>query len=126
MFLFEGMMSVTAQRSAKKLHYSFYQKLVFLYILNLSDWLCTQALLSCGRFYEANPLMRPMLSSFAATLLIKGLLPLGLSVLCAVLFKLSGIEETKFGNALLSFGIVAYSLVDLWHIINFLLLFSSF
>ena len=104
--------------------YSVYQKLAFLYALNLSDWLCTRALLSSGRFYEANPLMSTVLQSFLPTLLIKGLLPLALTVLCAVLFRLSGLEDSRFGNAALNVGIVAYSAVNLWHIVNFLLLFS--
>lgn len=115
---------MTVQNALPKRSYSFYQKLAFLYLLNLSDWFCTQALLGTGRFYEANPLMNPVLRSFVPTLLLKGLLPLALTVLCAVLFKLSGLEESRFGNTLLNIGIVAYAAVDLWHIVNFLLLFS--
>lgn len=104
--------------------YSFYQKLFFLYALNLTDWLCTEALLATGRFFEANPIMNPVLNSFLPTLLIKIIMPLALTVLSAVLFKLSNAEETRVGNILLNIGIIAYTLINLWHIINFILLFS--
>ena len=116
---------MTTQNVVQRRSYSFYQRLFFLYVLNLSDWFCTQALLGTGRFYEANPLMNPVLHGFLPTLLVKGVLPLALSVLCAVLFKLSGLEEIRFGNILLDIGIVVYAAVNLWHIVNFLLLFSA-
>ena len=118
-------MQKTQVFTVKKGGFSFYQRLFFLYFLNLVDWLCTEALLSSGRFYEANPIMSPVLSSFSSTLMIKGLLPLALVILCAVIFKLSQIEESRFANVMLNFGIIAYSLVNLWHIVNFLLLFSA-
>ena len=105
--------------------YSVYQKLAFLYALNLSDWLCTRALLSSGRFYEANPLMSTVLQSFLPTLLIKGILPLGLAVLCAVLYKFAQIADDRFTAVLMNTGIIIYSLVNLWHIVNFLLLFTA-
>ena len=86
--------------------------------------LVTKAAIACGNL-EANPLMNPVLRGFLPTLLVKGVLPLALSVLCAVLFKLSGLEEIRFGNILLDIGIVVYAAVNLWHIVNFLLLFSA-
>lgn len=106
--------------------YSFYQKIFFLYFLNLVDWVCTEALLNTGRFYEANPVMRPVLDGFLPTLLIKGVLPLALVLICCAVYKASGIEESKFANVLLNIGIAAYAAVNLWHILNFLLLFFLF
>lgn len=108
----------------KRTRYSLYHKLFLLYGLNLVDWLCTEALLKTGLFYEANPLMSGVLPHFMPTLLLKGLLPLGMTLLCAWLFKRSGLRESPLGAVLLNVGIVAYSLVNLWHIVNFLLLFS--
>ncbi len=106
--------------------YSFYRKLFFLYLLNLIDWLCTEALLSTGRFFEANPIMSPVLKGFFPTLLIKGLLPLALVVTCALIYRASGIIYNRFADFLLNAGIIIYSLVNLWHILNFLLLFRTF
>ncbi len=104
----------------------FYKRLTLLYVLNLADWLCTEALLASGRFVEANPVMRPVMGQFPMTLLIKVALPLFLVLLCALIYRLAGEIESKFANAMLLIGLVAYSLVNLWHIFNFVLLFSSF
>lgn len=113
-------------KSKKFVGFSFYQKIFFLYFLNLVDWFCTQALLSSGKFYEANPLMQPVLGSFWTALLIKGVLPLVLIIICAVVYKMAGVEEGFFTKLMLYIGIVAYALVNLWHIFNFVLLFLSF
>lgn len=107
-------------------NYSFYQKIFFLYFLNLIDWLCTEVLLSSGKFYEANPIMQPILTGFWQTLLIKGALPLVLILICCLIFRISGEEQSMATNILLYIGIISYTLINLWHICNFVLLFSSF
>ena len=103
----------------------FYRRLALLYTLNVSDWLCTEALLASGSFIEANPFMRPVMGHFPTALLIKLALPLFMVVLCALVYRLAGEIESKFANAMLLTGLAAYLLVDLWHIFNFVLLFSS-
>lgn len=118
---------VTQTENTKvKSGFSFYQKLFFLYFLNLIDWVCTEALLLSGRFYEANPVMQPVLGNFWATILIKGILPLVMIIICSIIYKLAGEEDTFIINFLVYFGIIAYILVNAWHILNFVLLFSSF
>ncbi|MEE1218306.1 MAG: DUF5658 family protein [Ruminococcus sp.] len=112
------------EKNPKKISgFSFYQKIFFLYFLNLIDWLCTEALLGSGKFSEANPIMQPVISDFWQTLLIKGILPLILVLVCAIVFKFSDGEESFLTNFLLYSGIIIYLLVNLWHIINFVLLF---
>lgn len=106
--------------------YSFYQKLFFLYFLNLTDWLCTEALLGSGKFYEANPFMQPVLGDFWMTIIIKGVLPLTLVLVCALIYKLADTEQSFLTNLVLYSGIIAYACVNLWHIFNFVLLFSVF
>lgn len=113
-------------KQAAKPRYSFYQKIFFLYFLNIADWVCTEALLSTGRFFEANPLMRPVLGGFLPTLLIKGVLPFVLTLICCAIYKASGIGESRLANGLLYTGIIIYAAVNLWHILNFLLLFFLF
>ena len=120
-----NMQNDAAAGKTRKSGFSFYQRLFFLYALNLIDWLCTEVLLSSGRFFEANPLMSGVVGSFFPTLLVKGVLPLLLVLVCALVFRLSRIEESRFATVLLNIGIIAYSLVNLWHIVNFLLLFSA-
>lgn len=116
----------TAEVGNQRVGYSFYQKLFFLYFLNLIDWVCTEALLASGRFYEANPLMQGIMSDFWQTILIKGVLPLAVIIVCCIIFKLANVEENFFTKLIVYIGIIAYALVNLWHIFNFVLLFSTF
>ncbi len=106
--------------------YSFYTKLLVLYLLNIIDWVCTEALISSGQFYEANPIMQPVFQSFWLTLAVKGVLPLLLIGFCCFIYKLAGIKESTTANVIIYIGLIAYSLVNMWHIINFLLLFFAF
>ena len=119
-------MATAAKTAEVRRGVSFYRRLALLYFLNVTDWVCTEVLLASGYFVEANPLMKPFMGGMAQSALIKCVLPLGLVLLCALLFKLAGAEENRFANAMLTIGTVAYSLVNLWHIFNFVLLFSSF
>ncbi len=112
--------------SKRKSGLSFYDKLAFLYLLNIIDWLCTEALLLSGRFYEANPLMSGIITGFYPTFIIKAALPLAVIILCSVLYKLSGAGENRFADVLIYIGIVIYALLNLWHIFNFVLLFFVF
>ena len=117
--------SAYAKKRASVRRYSFYQKLFFLYVLNLSDWLCTEALLASGKFVEANPIMRPVIAEFFPTLLLKGVLPLIITLVCALFYKLADIGESSVATIMINAGIAAYTLVNLWHVINFLLLFAA-
>lgn len=122
----KSIQSTQTAKEEKAVGYSFYFKLFFLYFLNLTDWICTEALIGTGKFYEANPIMQPVLGEFLPTLLIKGALPLALIIICAVVYRFADSKESFFTSLLLYIGIVAYALVNLWHICNFVLLFSSF
>lgn len=116
----------TAVISKKSKALIFYFKLLMLYLLNISDWLCTEALIASGRFYEANPIMQSVVGDFWLTLFVKGILPLVLVLLCAFIFRLAGCEEGRFAGLIVNIGIIAYSLLNVWHIANFVLLFSLF
>lgn len=111
--------------AANTTRYSLYQKLFFLYGLNLVDWLCTASLLTTGRFYEANPLMSRVLPHFLPTLLLKGVIPLGVTLLCALLFWRSRLDDSPLGRRFVEIGIVGYTLVNLWHVVNFVRLFTA-
>lgn len=117
--------SYIAQNNAKG-KISFYHKLFLLYILNICDWICTEALLKSGYFVEANPVMQPVISDFWQTILIKGVLPLVLILISCFIFKWAGTGETKLIKIMLTIGLTAYVLVNLWHIFNFVLLFLFF
>lgn len=112
--------------SSAKRGFSFYEKLAFMYLLNLIDWLCTEALLLTGRFYEANPLMSGLITGFWSAFIIKAVLPLGMIIICCVIYRLSGGVESLAADVIIYIGIVLYALVNLWHIFNFVLLFFVF
>lgn len=120
--------SVPSDENAPKAQsLAFYYKLISIYLLNIVDWLCTEALISTGRFYEANPFMKLVLENFWLTVLIKGIVPLVLIALCAVIYRLMDIDEIgRLANAFIYFGIIAYSMIIIWHIANFVLLFFVF
>lgn len=115
-----------ASKPKKKSGFSFYDKLAFLYLLNLIDWLCTSALILSGRFREANPLMSGVITDFYSALILKAVLPLVIIILCSVLYKLMGEGEVRFADGIIYIGIVLYALINLWHIFNFVLLFFVF
>lgn len=121
----ENIMKSTV-KSTKKIKYSVNQKLFLLYMLNLVDWICTETLLKSGFFKEANPVMIPVFNSFWSSVLIKGVLPLIVILGCSFVYKWSGIKDSLYINILLYIGIIAYVMVNLWHILNFLLLFLVF
>lgn len=106
--------------------YSFYYKLLLLYLLNIIDWICTEALLQSGRFVEMNPIMKPLIGGFWSLVIIKGIVPLALVIICAAVYRLSGSPAGGMVNAMLSFGIFVYCAIILWHIFNFVLLFFVF
>ena len=104
----------TTQSTAKG-KITFYHKLFLLYILNICDWICTEALLKSGYFIEANPVMQPVVTDFWQTILIKGILPLVLILISCVIFKWADTGETKLIKIML---FVVYSFKLLYLIFN--------
>ena len=102
--------------SSAKRGFSFYEKLAFMYLLNLIDWLCTEALLLTGRFYEANPLMSGLITGFWSAFIIKAVLPLGMIIICCVIYRLSGGVESLAADVIIYIGIVLYALVNLCYL----------
>ena len=100
--------AVEKAEKPKRIKFTFYQKMFFLYFLNITDWICTEALLASGYFAEANPVMQPVLNNFWQTIIIKG------------------VGDSIIINIMLYVGISIYMLVNLWHIFNFVLLFFIF
>ncbi len=112
--------------AAKHESYRFYRKLFLLYLLNIIDWLCTETLLQSGRFIEMNPIMKPLVGGFWSIIIIKGIVPLALVILCSAVYRRSGSQTGGLVNIILNFGIFVYFAIILWHIFNFVLLFFVF
>jgi hypothetical protein len=106
--------------------YSFGAKLFFLYFLNVSDWFCTQVLIDTGYFHEANPIMGWIMDYPLVGFFVKCILPLALSIIIWLFYRIFKMEQNKFTNFIIYTGVVIYSAVILIHIVNFVLLFSQF
>ncbi|MBQ3692105.1 MAG: hypothetical protein II931_02135 [Clostridia bacterium] len=99
------------------------KRLFLLFMLNMSDWVCTLALLSTGYFEEANPLMRSVIASPVLGFALKILLPLAF-----ILFALSKAKDADKGQVLVSnnidlFGVAVYLLLNMYHIVCFAMLY---
>lgn len=99
------------------------RRLILLLALNVSDWICTLALLSTGMFEEANPLMRRIMESPLLGFIVKALIPFSLIVYA--LSKLKGAEpkQVLISNNIALAGVAVYVLVNIYHLICFSALF---
>ncbi|MGN0489046.1 MAG: DUF5658 family protein [Ruminococcus sp.] len=106
--------------------YPFGAKLFFLYFLNVADWFCTQVLIDTGYFHEANPMMSWIMDYPLVGFFVKCILPLALSIIIWLFYKIFKIQQNKFTNFIIYTGVILYSVVISVHIVNFLLLFFGF
>ncbi|MEE3334167.1 MAG: DUF5658 family protein [Ruminococcus sp.] len=105
--------------------YGFGTKLFFLYFLNVADWFCTQTLIDTGRFREANPIMAPMMEYPIVSFFVKCMLPLALSIIIWLFYKIFKLEQNKFTNFIIYTGVIIYTAVILVHIVNFIILYTT-
>ncbi len=103
--------------------YPFGFKLMFLYLLNVVDWFCTQVLIDTGYFHEANPLMIWIMDYPLVGFSVKCMLPLALIIFIWMFYRIFKLEQNRFTNIAIYCGVIIYSVVMVVHIINFLLLF---
>lgn len=103
------------------------KKLILIYLLNVSDWVCTVALLHTGLFYEANPLAQQFIGSIPLGLLIKCVLPAAAITVVAVLLRYLNAKELSSADNIIAFVLVFYLFISVDHIINFtVLILQSF
>ena len=95
--------AVEKAEKPKRIKFTFYQKMFFLYFLNITDWICTEALLASGYFAEANPVMQPVLNNFWQTIIIKGVIPLAVILLSCLVNKWANAGDSIIINII--FGI---------------------
>lgn len=112
-------------KSEEVRQYGFGTKLFFLYFLNVCDWFCTQVLIDTGRFHEANPVMAWIMDYPIVGFFVKCVLPLALSIIIWLFYKVFKLSQSKFTNIVIYSGVVLYSAVIIVHIINFISLYSS-
>lgn len=98
------------------------RRLTLLFLLNVSDWICTLSLLSTGYFTEANPLMQRVVASLPLGFAVKVLLPFGLIVLAVKKMKYAEKKQLVTANNIVLFGVVIYTLLNLYHLYCFTIL----
>ena len=86
------------------------------------DWICTVTLLNTGDFYEANPLMSPIIGDLPLGFLVKCVFPAVLLLLVYRMCRELGREELARVDQFVSFVIVLYTALCAVHIVNFLIL----
>ncbi len=99
------------------------KRLFLLFMLNMSDWICTLSLLATGAFEEANPLMKNVIESPFLGFFVKVFLPL-----VFILFALSKLADADkkqilFSNNIALAGVSVYLLLNLYHIVCFTMLY---
>ena len=95
------------------------KRLFLLFMLNMSDWLCTLALLSTGIFEEANPLMKSVIAQPIYGFLVKIALPLILMVIALSRLKDSDEKQVLLSNRICLCGVSVYVIINLYHILCF-------
>jgi hypothetical protein len=96
-------------------------KLLILYLLNVTDIIFTLLLLSTGLFIEANVLMAKAVDSLLASFILKVILPAALISYLYIRMKKASEKQLKQSNILLSFATVVYAIINVFHLICFLL-----
>ena len=95
------------------------KRLFLLFMLNLSDWICTLALLRTGMFKEANPLMENVISNYALGFAVKAVMPFGLILFALTKLKDADRRQILISNNIALFGVSVYFLLNLYHIACF-------
>ena len=98
------------------------KRLFLLFMFDLSDWICTLALLRTGLFREANPLMQGVISSFAAGFIVKVAMPMALILFALTKLKNADKRQIMISNNIALFGVAIYFVLNLYHIACFALL----
>jgi hypothetical protein len=97
-------------------------KLIVLYVLNVTDIIFTLLLLNTGYYIEANVLMTSAVQSYSASFSLKVLLPAIL--LLYVFYRLQSANERQLRNSniLISGITTVYAFINLSHLVWFSLL----
>lgn len=105
-------MKITYIEASKKL----IQKFWVLYILNCTDILFTYTFIKTGGFYEANPLMRSVVTNPYLCLFIKVVLP-GIALLFLFYYLLHNVKPlSAFCQWAANFIVLVYALINGLHL----------
>lgn len=92
-------------------------KLIVLYVLNVTDIVLTLFLLNTGYYTEANILMTSAVQSYAASFSLKVLLPAILLLYVCYRLKSANEQQLKNSNIMISGITVLYAIINLSHLV---------
>ncbi len=98
------------------------QKLLLLYILNVTDIVFTLLLLETGYFTEANIFLVKIIDIPSASVALKTLLPAILLLYIFMRLNKASEKQLKSSNIVIHVGIGIYALINLSHLLWFILL----
>ena len=99
-------------------------KFTFIYILNCTDILFTYTLLKTGDFYEANFIMRPIVSNPFLSVLVKIILPAALIFGLIIHLKEDEKYSLRLCNIFINLVLLAYICINSMHIYYFIKVLS--
>lgn len=102
------------------------RKLLLLFFLNISDYLCTITIIQYNGFKEINPIMIYLLEKPMFCFVIKCVLPLLLVGYIFYAIKNASDNLIFIVNIVMFVVVVFYLLINIMHIINFIVLFNMY
>jgi hypothetical protein len=102
--------------NAKETIHSLKTKFTLIYILNCTDILFTYTLLKTGDFYEANFLMRSIVSNPFLSVLVKVIFPACLIYALFPYFKEEKMQSIKLCQFLIAIVLLAYLAINCLHV----------
>lgn len=97
-------------------------KLLILYLLNVTDIIFTLLLLDSGYFIELNPFMVNAVQNPASSFILKLLLPAVLLVYLFLRIRKATDHQLKVSNVIINIATAAYVFINVSHLIWFSLL----
>ena len=97
------------------------QKLLILYLLNVTDICFTLLLLSTDFFIEANLLMEKAVQSLSTSFILKIVLPATLLFYLYIRMKNASEKQLKQSNIVINIATAVYTIINIFHLIWFLL-----
>nr|WP_243277833.1 DUF5658 family protein [Clostridium yunnanense] len=98
------------------------QKLLLIYLLNVSDIFFTIILVNSGYFYEGNSLVAATLKTPILAVLFKLLIPASLIVFIYNRMKKATINQLVYSNKIIIVCMIFYSLINISHLIWLIIL----
>jgi hypothetical protein len=92
------------------------KKFIFIYLLNVSDIICTLFLLQTGAFVEGNLFMRGIVSSNFLSYAVKLGIPAILLYIIYIRIKAATEKQLIIGNKLINACLILYAAINISHI----------